>query len=317
MAHEIETMMYVKETPWHGLGTYVGDENVTSDVALSQSGLDWEVNKVPLKTVFENSVSTHVAIERSTDSKILGIVGSKYSPMQNREAFSFLDSLVEDGSMRYHTAGSLRGGQRVWLLGQIGSHEVVPDDRVDQFVMLYNSHDGSSALRVLWTQVRVVCANTAAMALGASKEKDGMAIRHTLNMDKKVSQAHKVLGLARASAAKTAEFQKHLAKRSMSESTWLDFVASLVPDSVVEDARNTRRENIREELTNLFNNGIGTDIAGVRGTQWAAYNAVTEFTNHHSTVKSHKDGLRFENVLFGAGASLHDRAVQLLMHDFA
>lgn len=315
MAHEIETMMYSGEVPWHGLGVYVGDNAVTSEIALRESGLDWSVSKVPLQTAFNTPIATHVAVERNTDNKILGVVGAKYQPMQNSEAFSFLDSLVNEGSMRYHTAGSLRGGQRVWMLGKIGSHEVVPNDRVDQFVFLYNSHDGSSALRVLWTEVRVVCANTARMALSSAKSGDGVAVRHTVNMDRRVSEAAKVLGLAKSAAEVTADFHKRLAATAWTDADFKAFLESLVPDrEIVEKGqRNTRRENVRGDLFDLWSGkAIGSEIAGVSGTAWGAYNAVTEYVNHHSSVKSHKDGLRFENVMFGTGNDLVTRANTLL-----
>ena len=316
MAHEIETMFYSGEVPWHGLGTYVGGENVDSATALKESGLDWAVEKTPLYTTDGMGgrfpIKSHVAIKRKTDDAILGVVGAKYSPLQNTEAFAFMDTLVEDGSMRYHTAGSLRGGQRVWLLGQIGSNEIVKNDRVDQFIMLYNAHDGSSALRVLWTEVRVVCANTARMALGASKASDGVAVRHTRNMQVKVGEAARVLGLAKEASDRSVAFQRRLAEIKMGTADWLKFIDSLIPDKAEGDGFNTRRENIKGEITALFEGGIGTEIEGVRGTAWGAYNAITEFTTHHSTVKSHKDGLRFENIMFGAGADLNSRSVKLL-----
>ena len=315
MAHEIETMMYSGEVPWHGLGTFVGQAPVTSEVALRESGLDWSVSKVPLQTAFNTPINTHVAVERDTDGKVLGVVGAKYRPLQNTEAFSFLDSLVEDGSMRYHTAGSLRGGSRVWLLGKIGEHEVVPNDRVDQYLMLYNSHDGSSALRVLWTEVRVVCANTARMALSSAKASDGVAVRHTVGMDRKVAEAAKVLGLAKSAAEVTADYHKRLAATAWTDSDFKAFLESLIPDreTLEKGQRNTRRENVRGDLLDLWSGkAIGSEIAGVSGTAWAAYNAVTEYVNHHSTVKSHKDGLRFENVMFGAGNDLVTRANTLL-----
>jgi len=314
MAHEIETMMYAGSVPWHGLGTFVGQAPVSSEVALRESGLDWSVSKRLMWTDGQ-PVNTHAAICRDTDDKILGVVGAKYQPLQNTQAFSFLDSLVEDGSMRYHTAGSLRGGQRVWLLGKIGEHEVVPNDRVDQYLMLYNSHDGSSALRVLWTEVRVVCANTARMALSSAKASDGIAVRHTVNMDRKVAEAAKILGLAKSAAEVTADYHKRLAATAWTDTDFKAFLESLIPDreTLEKGQRNTRRENVREDLFDLWNGkAIGSEIAGVEGTAWAAYNAVTEYVNHHSTVKSHKDGLRFENIMFGAGNDLMARANTLL-----
>ena len=317
MSAAVETMMFAGQVPWHGLGTYVGDEAVTSQVALKESGLDWEVNKVPLKTVFDTPIATHVAIERSTDSKVLGIVGAKYEPFQNRDAFSMLDSLVEGGEMRYHTAGSLRGGQRVWLLGKFGSHEVVKGDHVDEFVFLYNSHDGSSAVRAIPTTVRVVCANTAAMALSEAKGRkiNGLTVRHTTNMSDRLAQASKILGFSREIASAEAEVNKFLATLAMNTSKWNEFLAELMPDreTLEEGQYDTRRNNVRGDLTNLFESGVINDIEGVRGTAWGALNAITEYVNHHSTVKTHKDGLRFENVMFGTGSDLMAKARKILV----
>jgi phage/plasmid-like protein (TIGR03299 family) len=310
MAHEVETMMYAGQTPWHGLGVYVGDENLLSEQAIEMAGLDWKVAKAPIFANMVEPVDTHVAMRRNTDGRILGVVGANYQPLQNAEAFSFLDSLVEDGDMTYHTAGSLRDGQRVWMLGQIGSNEVVPGDRVDDFILLHNSHDGSSSLRVLWTSVRVVCANTARMALSEGAG-EGVKIRHTKNMTKRVDESRKVLGIAKTAAQVQYEANLALAKKNISTQAWKDFLADLIPDR--DEGRNTRRENVRDDLTRLFESGIGTDIPGVRGTAWGALNAVTEYTSHHSTVKTTKPGLRFENVMFGAGAKMNKRAAELLV----
>lgn len=320
MAHQIETMMYAAQTPWHGLGTFVGDENVFSDVAIQKAGLDWKVEKQPLFLGNGNQLEENVATVRDTDSAVLGIVGTDYQVLQNSEAFNFMDSLVDAGDMRYHTAGSLSGGRRVWLLGQIDSTEVVPGDRIDQFVFLYNSHDGSSALRCLWTDVRVVCANTARMALGKAKSSDGIAIRHTLNMEARMAEAQKVLGIARSAASLSAERYKALARENMKTAAWQEFLNNLIPDRDLSEIEvtgkrkpsNTRRNNQREDLTKLFEAGLGQDIAGVAGTKWAAYNAVTEYVNHHSSVKTTGRASRMENVMFGVGNGMAQRALELL-----
>lgn len=319
MAHQIETMMYATETPWHGLGTYVGNDNVYSEVAIEKAGLNWRVSKQPLFLGNGQQLEENVATVRDTDSAVLGIVGNDYQVLQNAEAFSFMDSLVDAGDMRYHTAGSLSGGRRVWLLGKIDSTEVVPGDRVDQFVFLYNSHDGSSALRCLWTDVRVVCANTARMALGKGKG-EGISVRHTLNMESRMAEAQKVLNIARSAAAISAERYKALARENMKTAEWQEFLNNLIPDRDLSEIEvsgkrkpsNTRRNNQREDLTQLFEAGLGQNIAGVAGTKWAAYNAVTEYVNHHSSVKATGRASRLDNVMFGVGNNMAQRALELL-----
>mgnify|MGYP001163635944 CR=1 FL=1 len=312
MVAAVETMMYAKQTPWHGEGVYVGDEDVLSAQAIEASGLDWTVSKRALFSPAANGwdvtqIETHVSLVRDTDEAVLGVVGAKYEPLQNYEAFSIMDSLVQDGDMRYHTAGSLRGGKRIWLLGKIGSHEVVAGDRVDQYMLLWNTHDGSGAVRILPTEVRVVCANTAAVALRNGR-RTGLSVRHTKNMKARIQDANNALVKTREAFEDAKDFHQKLADVSFLYQ-WNDFVHELVPDPA-EGVNNTRAKNTREELTGLFHSGVGNNIPGVVRTGWAAYNAVTEYNSFSRTVRG--GGSRFEATLFGSGQAFYDRAVTLL-----
>lgn len=320
MAHELEMLkdgsyaFASTQREWHGLGVRV-DAAMTSQQALSAASLDWTVSK-RLLWADAQPVTTHMAVCRDSDDAVLGVVGKKYRPLQNTEAFGLMDDLVSDGSMRYECAGSLRGGSRIFLTGKIGSREIVPGDRVDDYILLYNTHDGSSALRVLWTQTRVVCANTVAMALSGAKKADGVAIRHTKNMDTRVDEARRVLGLASAYNEELAARQRYLATKQMTDAAVARFLEELLPDRDVDaDTRqnNTRRENIRQDILDLYTGaGMGSDMQFVRGTAWGALNAVTEYTNHHSKVKRDSSEFRIESVLFGTGADLNRRAMSLL-----
>lgn len=306
MSAEIENMMYVGDTPWHGLGVYVGEEPVTSKEAIVAAGLDWEVEKRPLwaendKKDVSLKIETHEAVVRETDNRVLGVVGKMYQPVQNVEAFEFMDALVKDGSMRYHTAGSLRNGQRIWLLGKIGSFDVVKSDTVEKYLFLYNTHDGSGALRALETAIRVVCANTARAALDQGKG-EGYYFRHTTNIMKRIEAAREALGLAQKEFEKFGEFAKALAKLKMPEKKFEGLSNVLIPDNT-EAKSNTRAENARQELVDLFNFGRGQDILGVRGTGWAAYSAIVEFANYKRTSRGGEEAQarRFESSLFGSG----------------
>lgn len=317
MSAEVETMMYVGETPWHGLGTYVGDEPVKSDEAIVASGLDWEVEEAPLTAKADDDtriiVPTHKALVRETDKRLLGVVGQSYGVVQNREAFAFLDGLVADGSMRYHTAGSLKDGKHVWLLAQFDTSEIVPGDRVDKFLLLYNTHDGSKAIRALETQVRVVCANTAQMALQEGHGR-GLKIRHTVHVLNKLEEAQKVLVEARERAKGFDEFAKRLASFQFTQKEWDEYSHHLFPavdiDAGETKLKKTLRDNKRAKLTELFEQGRGQDIAGVGGTAWAAYNATVEFANYHrGVVKKNAVERRFESSLFGSGSQFIDDGV--------
>lgn len=304
-------MMYVGETPWHGEGEYVGDENVYSAEALKKSGLDWTVEKRPMY-VGETPVPEHRAIVRSTDEKILGVVGHKYQPLQNVEAFSLLDRLVSDGEMKYHTAGALDGGKRVWILGQIhGNIEPLPGDVINKFILLSNSHDGSGAVRVIPTAVRVVCKNTLGLAL-KGKRSEGVYVKHTRNMEGRLDKASEILELANASLNEYGEFAKALTKIKFSNDQAYEFFGRLTGD--IDDNRKHRRPYRKDKLMELFNIGTGQDIRGVHHTGWAVHNAVTEFTNYYrgTTAKNPERRHNFDATIFGPGADFINKADSML-----
>jgi phage/plasmid-like protein (TIGR03299 family) len=305
-------MMYVGRTPWHGLGEYVGEEPVLSSDALKLAGLDWEVEEHPLTLAGHTQpIPDKAAIIRKDNYVHLGVVGRVYRPLQNREAFAFMDVLVAEGQMRYHTAGSLRGGKKVWMLGQIASFDAVPGDRVDQFLLGYNQHDGQGAFRIFFTAVRVVCANTARLALEQDGRR-GVAIRHTPGMCRRVNDASQLLGLARKSHENYRELIVVLARTRLRGAAAEEVVKELIPLPIGKNP--TRALNTRRRILSLYDHGRGQDIPGVRGTAWALYNAVTEYTNYRRTTRRGQAG-RFEAALFGTGHNLVERATKALVRE--
>ena len=177
MSHEVEKMVFAGATPWHGLGTEIGDETNFWD-AFKLAGLDWEVETEPLyrKGAADQVVGEEVkaqAAVRTSDDRVLGVVGPRWTPLQNRDAFKVFEPLVDSGDLVLHTAGSLRNGERVWVLCQLGADntEIVKDDEIAKFVLLSNGHDGKLAVHLGFTPIRVVCANTEAMARGSKASK--------------------------------------------------------------------------------------------------------------------------------------------------
>ena len=307
---ETDSMMYAGATPWHGLGKYVGDEPVTTEIAYRMAGLDWEVEKrtIIVPPTYEGGVNLplpdHKAVVRKDTNTVLGLVGNGYRCFQNLEMANFADELVEDGSLRIHTAGSLRGGAKVWLLGKIGSTEIVPTDRVDHYLFLWNGHDGKSALRCAFTTVRVVCANTARVALSQSRG-EGISIRHTKNMALKVGEARRVLDIGQKAFAESDEFMKKMSDIPMTTSDWIDFCLTIFPSPPVSEDGEfskramTRADNNRSTLTSLYHDGRGARIPGVQGTAWGAYNAITEYAGYHRQTRGDQ---RFESLMMGSGA---------------
>ncbi|WP_370074844.1 DUF932 domain-containing protein [Nocardioides sp.] len=195
MSHEIEThgthaaAVFARKDAWHRLGTTVRDRAFSAEEAMTLGHLGgWEVRKLPLTTaeVSEGGVTPievpGFATVRTTpftgQPEALGVVGGGYTPLQNEDHAEFLNLLADESGAIFDTAGSLRGGRQVFITMQLpNSLTVGGTDRVDLNIAALNSHDGTSAFRILVTPVRVVCANTQSAAL--SNHESSFSIRHT------------------------------------------------------------------------------------------------------------------------------------------
>lgn len=310
MSAEVKTNFYVGDRPWHGLGIRL-DNPATSKEAIITAGLDWEVrlDNIAHEIYPEGAINTnwekipsHNAVVRNTDDKVLGVVGNRYQPLQNVNAFGFMDSLVYDGSMKYHVAGSLKGGTKVFILGKIGTTNIVPNDAVDKYLLLVNTHDGSGSVRVLFTAVRVVCENTVNLALRQEKGQ-GLAVRHVGDIMAKVEQSKEILGIAQKQFGQFEDFARNITKINFNTEMLENFTKAILPSPIdPEKMKRTeaRREKQRNKIIELFETGVGQDIPGVPGTGWAAYNAVTEYLNYHRPVRGKKlqEEKRLNQVMF-------------------
>lgn len=153
MAHNLATtngktaMMYAGEVPWHRLGTKL-NEPATARDAIEASGLNYRVESRSLATTEGSVVPQRKGVVRCDTGDVLGVVGNSYIPVQNYQAFGFLDAIVAEGGLRYHTAGALGKGERVWMLAKLPTQIRVKgsEDVMDKFLLLSNTHDGSTAL---------------------------------------------------------------------------------------------------------------------------------------------------------------------------
>ena len=246
MAHELDmsngraNMMYAGDRPWHGLGKYVGDQPVTAEEAIVAAGMDWDVNlremyTYPTDTSLAVQVPDRFAVTRSDTHDVLGTVGKVFTPLQNREAFKFMDEVAgPERLVRYHTAGSLFGGEQVWLLAELTNlvADIVPNDPLRPYMCLINGHTGKMNLQVFPTAVRVVCNNTKTMAIGAAKEdKDTspyVKIRHSRKIHDKVEEARRVLGFAVERVELFTGCMRHLARKPITSAQWNDMLDLLV-----------------------------------------------------------------------------------------
>jgi len=311
MPAEVETMMYAGDVPWHGLGCRV-PENVTSDEAIVCAGLDWEVECRPLYTklcckmpTFSEVADAQAVVRKDTETA-LGVVGSRYKPIQNREAFNFFDDVVGEKLAIYHTAGSLSYGRKVWILAQLPEDLVIGrDDVINQFLLLSTSHDGSGTLRMLFTPVRVVCQNTLNIALQGGKG-EGIAIRHTENATRRAEDAVRSLKLARKYYKAFGDEARKMLKTRFSLEQ-MHMLSEVLFEAKDDGNVPTRTQNNRDKLLNLYEGGTGI-VSDIRGTEWAAFNAVTEYADHVRSTRT-SDGIteneaRLHANWFGSGALL-------------
>lgn len=320
MAHNIcdKKIAYYGQKPWHGIGTEL-NAPATAEEAISAGGLDYEVQQRP---IFANPLNpdraplelvgnkANVRVEKDGTEVPLGVVGDRYSVIQNKDAFSFFDAVVGAGEAKYHTVGALGQGERIWLLAKLPKDLILfRDDVVEKYLCLTNSHDGSSALRVYFTPVRVVCQNTLNASL-KSVQGDSVSIRHSGNLEAKVQQAKYVLGTALEYFGEFDEKCRVLCAKELNGLQARDYFDRVLGIKD-EKTASTRVKNQRSALFTLFEQGKGQNLPGVRHTAWAALNAVTEFFDHHNTVKGEDEDRsnRLKSIWFGASAQIKQKAL--------
>lgn len=316
MAHELEvidgnaSMFWLGETPWHGLGTKL-DTPPTVEEGIRLAGLDWKVERKQLVIEGSSQKAPAFATVRDSDSSILGVVGSTYRVLQNIDAFKWFQPYLDSGEVELHTAGSLSGGSRVWVLAKIKGEpvEIVKDDSIEQYVLLSNAHDGSQAVRAGLTATRVVCANTMAAAHNAASSKL-MRVRHSEKAGIALEKVRDSLNLARREFAATADGMRQMARYGVSVADLNAYVREVfqpkVQLNVVDGAETSvTLDNLVENIIPLFEKGRGNDLPGVKGTMWAAHNAVTEYLSHQRGRNANN---RVESLWFGQSANLIQRA---------
>lgn len=338
MAHELTIdkdkhaeMMYVGVTPWHGLGTRL--ENVaTSEEAIVAARMNWQVEK---KQIFHfingvpQEVTTHKAVVRMDTNNVLGVVSNQYKPLQNNEAFDFFDGIVGAKEAIFHTCGSLNDGQRIWILAKLpDSMMIAKNDEVEKFLLLSNSHNGKTAVNMMFTPIRVVCANTLAAAMGGrEKQKEAIEsgtmvqVMHKGNISQKLDRATEILGIIRSKFQMIEDRYVLMAGKQIGRDMLDIYFHKIFPEPTIEkykdeEAYEKAMDKHRErkvKIVNLFEYGKGNDAPGVRGTLWAAYNGVVEFIDYKGIEKNQDDKHRLKNlnnIWFGDGMRVKSLAMK-------
>ena len=320
-----ETGFSVAQLPWHGLGELIPeDKKLSIEEGLIAAGLDWDVQLRPL-CIAEMAASPDPdqigplpedplagmevpanATVRSTDNKVLGVVGMRYHPLQNVDAFQWFQPFLDADVAHLHTAGSLHGGSRVWVLSKLNNDpmEITPGDEVNKFMLLSNSHDGTTSIRVGFTPIRVVCANTLAMA-HSDTASALLRVKHSKNVRQNLELVRETMDAANSRFEATAE-QFRLLARTNVNSADLDKYIKIVLDC--DEKPSTRTKNIIEEIVGRFEQPVGNDGASLAGgTYWTAYNAVTEYLSYS---RGRNTESRIASLWYGDSMKVNQRALK-------
>lgn len=280
MAAEVETMFYTREVPWHGLGKRVM-EAPTSKEALYLAGLDWRVEQEEIYTETGNPVTGFKANVRDTDQKILGVVTDRYKVIQNEEAFAFTDGLLEEG-VRYETAGSLQGGRKVWLLAHLPHEYIIAGERISPYLVFSNTHDGSGAVRVAVTPIRVVCNNTLNLALNTAKR--SWSAIHTGDIKSKLEEAKNTLFMANQYMDELGREFENLRKKKLTDKQVMEYIGLLIP--LDENGTSQQKKNsIRLQNDMKMRYFDAPDLKDVGNNAYHFINAVSDFATHAEPLR--------------------------------
>jgi phage/plasmid-like protein (TIGR03299 family) len=331
MAHDITStdgLVLTGKRAWHGLGVVV-DQAPHAMGALGIAGLDWLVGQWPLSAKLnekEQPVSTHVLNVRTDTSAALGVVGVGYQPVHNQELAAFCDALGADGRVKIESAGSIRGGRRVWFLLQGESVWVNPADEVKPYLLVVNAHDGSLAVTCQPTTIRVVCKNTlhASLAQGQNAATT-VRFRHEGVIADKLEDARRALGIFTAAREEFGKQSQTLQAKEMAREDlqrfWMEVYAATIdeiPAHPTTTAEHRRGENARTTLSRWAGN-FDADRARTHGgaNAWTALNAVTEWFDHQRPVRAASDSARQDNRvhsrLWGTAAVAKAKAMELAL----
>ena len=308
MAANVESMFYTRTKPWHGLGVQVQEAPESKD-ALRLAGLDWKVYQREVYTDSGIKIDGYRANVRNTDNKVLGVVTERYKIVQNEEAFSFTDTLLGKG-VRYETAGSLQEGKKVWLLARLPKEYIISGEQISPYLVFSNSHDGSAAVRVAVTPIRVVCYNTLNLALSTAKR--SWAMVHTGNIKGKIHEAQETLFMAENYMSKLGKEFEELKRQKLSERQVKEYIELLLPlekTTSLVTAKNVKK--LRHDLRARYYDAPDLqDVGGHNANRFI--NALSDLATHNEPQRrtaNYKENLFMRTM---DGNPMIDRAYQIV-----
>lgn len=327
MAHQIEGKyaFFASSTPaWHGIGEVLKD--APSIDKAWKLAYPHELFKVDLSPTIEDEntgkrqydapIASHKAIIRD-DGKLIGVVGSRYELVQPYDAFKFFEPWIESGLVELEAGGSLKDGSRMWALAKIkgAEAEVAKGDPVKPYFLVATAFDGSMPHCLDNTGVRVVCANTLAMAIGNNGRSANFRIRHTKSINDKIAAVRTTVEKSIRGFNEQLEIFRALAKKQMKTVQMESYVRNVMTFDMTDEEKqeelSTQKKNQINTVIDLIDAQKGLELVpAIRGTAWQAYNAVSEYITHEA---GRTEDSRVDSQWFGNGAKLNQTALQLAM----
>ncbi|PWF44008.1 DUF932 domain-containing protein [Massilia glaciei] len=312
MAHLVETMAYVNETPWHGLGNQLTSKQPL-EVWAKQAGMDWEIREAPVRFMTESlgslgaimSFPENKVLFRSDTNAPLSVVSQRYQVVQPREILEFYRDLTEISGFELETAGILKGGRKIWALAKTGQSVTLKgNDVTNAYVLLATACDGTLATTAQFTSIRVVCNNTLAVALAGSN--GAVKVPHSTSFDPQ--SVKKQLGISVSTWDSFMYQMKGLSERKVKSAEAFNYFLRVFTDQSKTAATGLSNERAMTKAMTLYEgHGKGAELASSKGTAFGLLNSVTEFVDHERRARSVDH--RLESAWFGQGATLKQKAL--------
>lgn len=307
-ANGVDLFASHREVAWHGLGTVFQQEVTDYQVMLDLAGLSgWDIREMPIAVTALDSddvldvdfVVPAKSIVATIGGRlvVLGVTGERYEIVQNEEAFSFLQSL-HDGA-RWETAGAIKGG-RVVFGSMAFDRTFVLDpsgvgDKVESYLLVYTSHDGSTGVAGGITPIRVVCQNTLNVAMGNIKQTFKM--RHTQTVKERMDAEAALWRQANTYMDAFEQEAQTLFQTSATDKEFFGIVEGMFPKPEKDVKGSVKKwETQMEKFTQAWQ---GTPNAGIKNTAWGVFNALTEANQWGRNVRKGEKG---QENFFAAGA---------------
>lgn len=314
MAHLVQNMAYVGAEPWHGLGNQL-PASQPIEVWQQQAGMDWSIRETPV--LFNVSKADGLHVKSCVDRKVLyrsdtqvplSVVSDRYKVVQPRDVLEFYRDLTEAGGFELETAGVLKEGKKLWALARTGQSTLLKGcDKVNAYLLLATSCDGTLCTTAQFTSIRVVCSNTLQLALGNSN--GAVKVPHSTMFDP--DQVKQELGLGMTAWDLFVSDMRRMADRPVHKFEAMSFLVNVLGDPGVPLADQLNQKALQDVYALYTGKGMGADLASANGTAWGLVNSVTQFVDHERRARS--QGHRLDSAWFGQGASIKAKAYQEAM----